>query len=108
MVLTSLILLISSRTHHLIQLCEMLLILISYPYHKLNKIYVVEKSINAYICLTMYNQGVTMAYLKKSKNRIGKIYYSSQIKSSEWGARPLTISLKTTDYKTAMQKARRS
>ena len=46
-----------------------------------------------------------MAYLKKQKNRWGKIYYYAQVKkSADWGVKPLTISLKTTDYKLALER----
>ena len=44
-----------------------------------------------------------MAYLKKSKNRVGKCYYSSQIKSVNW-SKPLTIALKTSDYEVALER----
>ena len=44
-----------------------------------------------------------MAYLKKQKNRVGVIYYYSQVKKTrDWGIKPLTISLKTSDYQEAM------
>ena len=44
-----------------------------------------------------------MAYLKTSTNRLGVKYYSSRIKSVNWN-KHLVISLKTTDYKIAMQR----
>ena len=45
-----------------------------------------------------------MAYLKKQKNRVGKIYYYSQIRGYGIWSKPMTISLKTSDYKIAMQR----
>lgn len=46
-----------------------------------------------------------MAYLKSVKNKIGKIYYASQIKNrEEWGNKMLVISLGTSDYKTAIKR----
>ena len=44
-----------------------------------------------------------MAYLKKSKNRVGKCYYSSQVKSPNWN-KPLTIPLRTSDYEVALER----
>ena len=45
-----------------------------------------------------------MAYLKKSKNKVGKIYYSSQVQNYGVWKNPLSISLKTSDYKEAMRR----
>ncbi len=44
-----------------------------------------------------------MAYLKARKNRLGKTYYASQV-FYDGGPKPITISLKTSDYEVAMHR----
>ena len=45
-----------------------------------------------------------MAYLKGNKNRTGKTYYMSRISMYSEGQKDITIPLKTTNYKIAMQR----
>tara|TARA_R110002020_G_scaffold44279_1_gene127867 strand:- start:3117 stop:4256 length:1140 start_codon:yes stop_codon:yes gene_type:complete len=44
-----------------------------------------------------------MAYLKKNKNKVGKIYYLSKIQSPNF-AKDMFISLKTSDYEVALER----
>ena len=45
-----------------------------------------------------------MAYLKGTKNRVGKTYYRSQIQNIHWSKGYIYISLKTDDYNTAIER----
>ena len=46
-----------------------------------------------------------MAYLKSIKNKIGKVYYASEIRNRlEWGSKTKVISLGTSVYKIAIDR----
>ena len=45
-----------------------------------------------------------MAYLKPCKSKNGKVHYYSRVKNVHWTKGYILISLKTTDYKVAMQR----
>tara|TARA_Y100000593_G_C4299472_1_gene332572 strand:+ start:222 stop:1358 length:1137 start_codon:yes stop_codon:yes gene_type:complete len=45
-----------------------------------------------------------MAYLKKNKNRVGKIYYSSRVNNSHWSKGYIYIPLKTSNYELALER----
>jgi site-specific recombinase XerD len=45
-----------------------------------------------------------MAYLKKNKNKVGKIYYSSRVKNAHWSKGYIYIPLRTSDYEVALER----